>query len=207
MRAPKFGRRRLRILLDDQRRISGLRLHGDGAAEGHFLFHGPAGAQRRRDGRAIVRAASRSAALEVHRPRPWVQAELGLSAQQQQQFDAIWAQTQKKRDTVFEQRRALADERDQQLLALLSTEQRASYDKILKDYHDKVDESNRDFDKSIAAANQRSRELLDDGQKKTWDNMTSERMIGRRGSMRSTTQGSTRISSTRPAGGWDRNRN
>jgi hypothetical protein len=131
-----------------------------------------------------------------HRRTDWVAAELNLSTQQHQQMDAIWADVSKNRTKIFDQRRALTDERDQGITKMLTEAQRIGYDKVLKDYRAKLDDLNKESDKAIADANLRSQELLDKDQKKIWDNITAERIQGR-GRMRQATQGST----TRPYAG------
>src|SRR5581483_9979532 len=75
-----------------------------------------------------------------HKQPPWV-AQLGLSAEQQKQMDAIWAETRKKmdesREAADQHRQELQQQRDDAIHKLLSADQQAAYDKIQEDYRNK----------------------------------------------------------------------
>jgi len=128
------------------------------------------------------------------RPRQWFD-QLALSPQQRQEMDAIWSDTKQKLHNLnmMDRRHELDKQRDEAIRALLNEQQLASYDQINGDFHAKLDELEKDRQKLIDDANQRSRALLDDNQKKMWDEQ-SKRMRGR-GSA------STQRSTTRPWAG------
>ncbi|MDP9175040.1 MAG: periplasmic heavy metal sensor [Planctomycetota bacterium] len=124
-------------------------------------------------------------------PQPWLVAELNLTPQQQQQMDALWADVRKKNEHIFDQRHQLQQQRDDDIHRLLTPEQQSTYDKIQQEFRNNADAMNHEFEKSIADANQHSREMLDDAQKKTWDKITSQRMRDRRGPRGPSTQRSS----------------
>jgi Spy/CpxP family protein refolding chaperone len=136
------------------------------------------------------------AQTQPDRPRPWFD-QLALSSQQRQQMDAIWNDTKQKLHnlSMMDRRRELDKQRDESIRALLSGQQLASYEQINRDFHAGLDELDKERQKLIDDANQRSRALLDDNQKKLWDDQSKRpRDHGRGGP---TTQRST----TRPWSG------
>jgi Spy/CpxP family protein refolding chaperone len=94
---------------------------------------------------------------EHHKERPsWLTRELNLTPEQQSEMSAIWKEYMESfpRQQQGERRAALAQQRDQDILALLSAEQRAKYDAIQQDYTHKVEELSQErkraFDDVIA---------------------------------------------------------
>lgn len=131
-------------------------------------------------------------ATQPDRPRPQWFDQLSLSPQQRQQMDAIWDETKQKLHNLnlMDRRRELSEQRDTAIRALLSPNQQSAYDQIMKDFRAKLDEQDKERQKLIDDANQRSRALLNDDQKKLWDDQ-SKRPHGRGGP-------STQHSTTRP---------
>jgi hypothetical protein len=111
---------------------------------------------------------------------PWA-AQLGLTAEQQKQWDAIWADVSPKIGKTFDSRRAIDRERDQAVLALLTSEQRAAFEKIQNDCRVKRQDCDHDRDHIIHDAEDRSQALLDDVQKKRWDTLQKDWQQHRRG--------------------------
>jgi len=128
------------------------------------------------------------------RPRPWFD-QLALSAQQRQEMDAIWTDTKQKLHnlSMMDRRRELDRQRDEAIRALLSEQQLSAYEQINNDFHSRIDQLDKQRQKLIDDANQRSRALLDDNQKKLWDEQ-SKRMHAHGGP-------STQRSTTGPWGG------
>jgi hypothetical protein len=122
-------------------------------------------------------------------PRPWFD-QLGLSPDQQKQMDIIWSDTRGQIQKMFEHRRELDKQRDQQITALLNPDQRAAYDKITQEFRDQREDMDKERDSLLADANARSRALLDDSQKEKWD-ILSKDMRRRRGPMGLSTQRAT----------------
>jgi hypothetical protein len=106
-----------------------------------------------------------------NKPQDWTKEALKLTADQQKQMDAIWAEVHQKIDETFEQRKALDHEHDQAISALLSPEQYISYEEIQQEYRD--DRSNLDKvrQKLVREGEQKSIALLDGEQRKLWDQM------------------------------------
>jgi Spy/CpxP family protein refolding chaperone len=124
-------------------------------------------------------------------PRPWFD-QLDLSAEQQKQMDKIWGDTRQQMQKLFERRHDLEKQRDQQVLALLDSGQRAAYDKINQDFRTQREDFDKQRESLIADANARSRALLDPSQKDKWDILSKEmQMRRRRGPMGMATQHST----------------
>ena len=107
-------------------------------------------------------------------PPSWLADQLNLTADQHQRMDAIWAETKQKMDHAFDGRHTLDKEREQAIRALLTPEQKTAYDKIQSDFRAKRGDAERERDRLIHDAVERSRALLDDGQKKKWDVLTKE---------------------------------
>jgi Spy/CpxP family protein refolding chaperone len=134
-------------------------------------------------------------------PRPWFD-QLGLSPDQQKQMDVIWSDTRAQMQKMFEHRRELDKQRDQQITALLNPDQRAAYDKINQQFRSQHEDSDKERDSLLADANARSRALLDDSQKEKWD-ILSKDMRRRRGPMGLSTQRATTMPSFEGEGHHD----
>jgi Spy/CpxP family protein refolding chaperone len=98
-----------------------------------------------------------------HRPPgpSWLTAELGLNSQQREQMHTIWSEVMgsmmKQR---AEQSKALRQERDQAIVALLTDEQRPRYDAILKEYERKQGELSEQRKQAFEEAIKRTKEIL-----------------------------------------------
>ena len=111
--------------------------------------------------------------------------ELNLTAEQQDQMHKIWEEV---RGTVFsqrgERREALAQERDQAILSLLSEAQRAKYDAIRQEYTRKVDELSQERKRAFDEAVERTKKILTPEQAVKYDELMKkqgERGMGRGG--------------------------
>lgn len=99
----------------------------------------------------------------------WLADQLNLTSEQRQQMDAIWAEAKQKLDQKVERRRSLDHERDQAIADLLGPEQWAAYGRLVDDFRAKRNEVDKERFALIRDANERSRALLAEGQRKTWD--------------------------------------
>jgi Spy/CpxP family protein refolding chaperone len=106
-------------------------------------------------------------------PRAWFE-QLGLSADQRQQMDAIWDQTREKMQQLTDRRHDLEHERDREIHDLLSPAQQLAYDIIIQDYHRDRGEIDQEKMNQMHDADLQSRALLDDTQKQRWDELTRE---------------------------------
>jgi Spy/CpxP family protein refolding chaperone len=102
----------------------------------------------------------------------WIDDQLNLTSDQKQKMDAIWDQTRKKMQAIFDGRHTMESDRDQAILQLLTPDQRAEYQKINDQFHARRDEQFKERNKLIQEANEASRALLDDSQQKKWDALT-----------------------------------
>jgi hypothetical protein len=105
----------------------------------------------------------------------WVADQLGLSPAQSQQMDAIWADTRQKLGKLGDARHTADKQRDDALMALLSSDQRAQYQQITQDYHAKRAAMDKQREQCIHEADDRSRALLDDSQKQKYDELKKAR--------------------------------
>jgi len=96
---------------------------------------------------------------------------LKLTADQQKQMDAIWAEVHQKIDETFEQRKTLDHEHDQAISALLSPEQYISYEEIQQEYRDERSNLDKVRQKLVHEGETKSIALLDTEQRKLWDQM------------------------------------
>jgi hypothetical protein len=108
------------------------------------------------------------------RPRSWLADQLKLTADQRKQMDAIWAETRTKIDQTFQSRHDLDQQREKDILALLSTQQRTAYEKINADFRAKINGLFTKRNQLVDQASDQSRALLDPGQQRKWDAMTKE---------------------------------
>ena len=104
----------------------------------------------------------------------WLQDQLGLTSEQKQQMDSIWADTKSQIGKTWDGRHELDKQRDDAVHNLLTTEQQAAFTKIYDDYHAKRQSLEKQRDDLIKTAEDRSRSLLSDPQKTQWDTLTKE---------------------------------
>ncbi|HUU90747.1 MAG TPA: periplasmic heavy metal sensor [Phycisphaerae bacterium] len=131
---------------------------------------------------AVTFAAGAAVGLLVpdpgHRPRgpSWLTAELGLTDQQREQMHEIWSEAMRAgRSGHWEQRKALAEHRDQAIAALLTETQRPQYDSILQDYAAKMDELHQEGKQAFEQAVERTKQILTPDQARKYDELLQER--------------------------------
>lgn len=111
--------------------------------------------------------------LEHRPPGPsWLSAELDLSRQQRDQMRQIWSDvigTEERRR--WEQRKALAQARDDAIVALLTEEQRPQYEKILEDFSRNMEELRQDRKRAFEQAVARTKEILTPEQAAKYDEL------------------------------------
>jgi Spy/CpxP family protein refolding chaperone len=98
--------------------------------------------------------------------QPWWAAQLDLTAQQRQQIDAIWAEAKPKVAETFDRRRALDRKREEAVEDLLGPAQYAAYEKIFDDFYAQRADIDKDRQKLIHDAEDRTKALLNDTQLK-----------------------------------------
>jgi Spy/CpxP family protein refolding chaperone len=97
-----------------------------------------------------------------HRGGPsFLATELNLTAEQRDQMHNIWTEVMGEGGRrQWEQRKALGQERDQAIAALMTPEQKPLYEKILQDYARKVDELSQERKKAFDQAVERTMLIL-----------------------------------------------
>jgi len=114
------------------------------------------------------------AAKPADHGREWFQDTLGLTPDQHQKMDAIWADVKMQMDKNHDRQRGLDKERDAAIRALLTPEQSAAYDKIFQDYHAHRSDLDKEREQLFHSANEKSRALLTPDQQVKWDTMSKD---------------------------------
>ena len=108
-------------------------------------------------------AAGLLASRLVHQPRgpSWLAAELDLTSQQREQMHTIWSEIMRAEGRrQWEQRKALAQERDDAIAALMTEDLRPQYEKILEEYSRKMDELGQERTRAFEQAVEQTRKIL-----------------------------------------------
>jgi Spy/CpxP family protein refolding chaperone len=94
-------------------------------------------------------------------PESFLARELNLSKDQQEQMRKIWSEVMGPGGRgPFDRRSALAQDRDQAVLALLTEEQRVKYDAILQDHAAKLEALSQERKRAFENAVERTKEIL-----------------------------------------------
>jgi hypothetical protein len=123
-------------------------------------------------------------------PRPWFE-QLELSSDQHKQMDQIWADTRQQMQKLGGARRDLDHQREAAVEAILTPSQRETFEKINADFAARRNALEKQRDTLISDASVKSRALLDDSQKKKWDELSKD-MWRRRGPGGMSTRSTTR---------------
>ena len=106
------------------------------------------------------------------RHRSWLTAELNLSPEQREEMGKIWREAM---GSGFrqqaEQRAAMAQQRDQAILSLLSETQRARYEAIQQEHADKMEELSRGRKRAFEEAVERTKRILTPEQVQKYDEL------------------------------------
>ena len=125
--------------------------------------------------------------------------ELNLTDAQREQMRKIWSDAMQGAGREhMDKMRSLQRERDDAVIALLTPEQKQSYDKLQSDYRDKMDAMGRDREKAFAKAVEETNQILDPQQQQKYAEIRKRRSErGDRGDWRGGRRGSTTQSTTR----------
>ena len=99
---------------------------------------------------------------------PLVQ-ELNLSPEQRDRMREIWEGVRGDVHETFADAQRLQRQRDDALVALLTDEQKAQFEKISQDFKNQFDDLARKRDKVFQSAVERTRQLLNDEQRQRYD--------------------------------------
>jgi Spy/CpxP family protein refolding chaperone len=97
---------------------------------------------------------------EPHHDRGGPMEQLKLTPDQRDKMRIIWSEVGKLRDQRFRDRRELSQKRDSQILALLTADQKAAYDKIQESYRTSVKEDEDSLQKAVQIAEDQTRAIL-----------------------------------------------
>lgn len=104
----------------------------------------------------------------------WLAQQLELTPEQQKQLDQIWSEVGGRgRREDPSKRSELRKERDAKILSLIHPEDRAAYDKAIKDYNDKNEGIEQEWKKTFQRAVEKTREMLTQTQREKYDKMMS----------------------------------
>ncbi len=111
--------------------------------------------------------------MPTHRGRSsWLTEELHLSADQQKQMQEIWSNVLRgKGREHMEQVRALQQQREGEIVALLTAEQKARYEQINQQFDQRVQEFARQRDEAFEQAVEKTKQILGDSQRQKYDEL------------------------------------
>jgi Spy/CpxP family protein refolding chaperone len=113
--------------------------------------------------------------------RSWLKTELGLNPQQEEQMREIWSNLHNSGRKHEERRRALRDERDEAIAALLPPSTMGDYDKVLAVYGQKMSELSGERDKAFQQAVEKTKGILTVEQQAKYDELMKRRESPRDG--------------------------
>lgn len=120
-----------------------------------------------------------------HHGPSWLAAELDLTNAQREQMRQIWADGMREAGrNRWDQRRALAEQRDQAIADLLTDDQRARYESILQDYETRKEEGEQERRRAFEQAVERTKQILTPEQAAKYEQMLKRRPDRGRGGKR-----------------------
>ena len=102
---------------------------------------------------------------------PGLTDALDLNAQQREEMRKIWENVRASVRQSFESAEALQRQRDEAVLQMLSDEQKQRFSKITQEYSERFDQLRAGRDRTFAEAVEKTRKLLNDSQRKKYDDM------------------------------------
>jgi len=102
--------------------------------------------------------------------------DLNLTPEQEKQACAIWEGMRDAGRSSWERRDSLRHDRDEKVRALLTEEQKASYESILKDYSAKTAELSKEREKRYQDAVEKTKKLLNADQMKKYEELLKTRL-------------------------------
>jgi Spy/CpxP family protein refolding chaperone len=109
-------------------------------------------------------------------PRSFVGDKLDLTPDQHEKMREIWSNLREQQSALMsEGRRAIQQQRDEQLRSVLTAGQQKQFDDINANYEARMAELRENSDKAFQNAVQRTREMLTPDQRAKYDEMLKER--------------------------------
>jgi Spy/CpxP family protein refolding chaperone len=106
------------------------------------------------------------------RHRSWLMAELKLTPQQRDQMGKIWSEVMEGSGRQHgEQRKAIAEERDKAIAAILTADQQPKYKQIQEDYTGKLADLSQQRKAAFEQAVERTKQILTPEQAKQYEEL------------------------------------
>jgi hypothetical protein len=106
-----------------------------------------------------------------HNDRGWLADQLGLKPEQSEQMKAIWEGVRGSGKPRNDARMQYRKERDDALQALLTPEQKAAYGKLVDHYNAELAELNKQQEAEFQAAVERTKTILNEQQRASYDKL------------------------------------
>src|SRR5262245_57415658 len=100
--------------------------------------------------------------------------ELQLTPEQRDQMREIWEGVRVKVHQTFEDAQQIQKQRDDALVAILTEEQKAQFERISHDYADRFDKLTRARDQAFADAVERTKKVLNDEQRRKYEQILKD---------------------------------
>jgi Spy/CpxP family protein refolding chaperone len=107
--------------------------------------------------------------------RSWLTDELNLTPQQADQMKQIWSDIGKSRDEFGDRRRAMEKERNEKFQALLTDQQRTSYDAIAQTYSQQMQDLGREREARFQEAQKTIEAILTPEQREKYKTIMQRR--------------------------------
>ena len=103
--------------------------------------------------------------------RSWSMAELNLTSGQRDQMGKIWRDVMEGASKQPDQRRAITEERDKAIVALLTPQQQAEYEQIVQECNRKLGELSQERNRAFEQAVERTKQVLTPDQAKQYEEL------------------------------------
>lgn len=115
---------------------------------------------------------------EPPKPKSWLARQLNLTPEQDEQVKKIWEAAMRSQPDRREDPRQLFREREEAVAALIAPEDKPAYDKIMKEFSDKMSRSGRDREKAFEAAVAQTKAVLTAEQVNKYEELLKKRGPG-----------------------------
>ncbi|HXE51677.1 MAG TPA: Spy/CpxP family protein refolding chaperone [Tepidisphaeraceae bacterium] len=112
---------------------------------------------------------------QVHAPRPRENPKRGfagmlnLTPEQQEKMKSIWSKVEQVRNQTFHERHDIEQQRESDVVSLLSKEQKEQYDQIQQRHRQQVEALKTEMGQAVHEAEQETRAMLNPEQQKKYD--------------------------------------
>lgn len=107
-------------------------------------------------------------------PRRGLGAILNLNPEQQEKMKSIWSHVEQVRNQTFHQRHDIEQQRENDVVSLLTKEQKDKYDQIQQRHREQVDALKTEMGQAVREAEQETRAMLTPEQQKKYDDFRAK---------------------------------